>query len=581
MKKLFSILLFVFAVLVVCSMKLNVKADENFSGRTLTIYNVEDYISNGEDGYVDIIADFEELYNCKVNYYTYDTNETMYNQFNLQKEGTYDLVCSSEYMLQKMIKEELVVPLENVAANIPNYDKYAAKVLREKFKSMEVKYKGSTVNLDQFVVGYMWGTVGIIYDPYCSDTIQEDVKSWDVFWNPTYKDLISIKNSLRDAFIPGLFHYYSQSDTFQTLMKAYQEDPSDVNCKAYNVYLQDLFDFKLDGSKESEAENMEKIAHVKEELTSMKKNIFGFEVDSGKNDIITGKIKLNLAYSGDAVFSIDTARDEADKYLEFYIPEDGSNNWYDGWVIPKGAKNVDLAYKFLDYLSDPANAADNMDYIGYTPYIVGDELFTLTGKWYGACDYDVNAEYLVEEEAYVIYNDELFSIIKDKPADLAIYPDNTEYFESCEYDSEAEYTCGDMVSNAGKFYNYIADEDGNGDLNDEDKFECIEGYDLSFLFEGSLSEGRRAIIYAYDGSQNELETQYPNEQILARCAIMNDFGVYNDDVVIMWSQVKASTNMTPVYIFLSVTVVLLAIGLTAYFVRKKIVTNYKKKLVKY
>ena len=97
MKKLFSILLFVFAVLVVCSMKLNVKADENFSGRTLTIYNVEDYISNGEDGYVDIIADFEELYGCKVNYYTYDTNETMYNQFNLQKEGTYDLVCSSEY----------------------------------------------------------------------------------------------------------------------------------------------------------------------------------------------------------------------------------------------------------------------------------------------------------------------------------------------------------------------------------------------------------------------------------------------------------------------------------------------------
>ena len=114
-----------------------------------------------------------------------------------------------------------------------------------------------------------------------------------------------------------------------------------------------------------------------------------------------------------------------------------------------------------------------------------------------------------------------------------------------------------------------------------DKFECIEGYDLSFLFEGSLTEGRRAIIYAYDGSQNELETQYPNEQILARCAIMNDFGVYNDDVVIMWSQVKASTNMTPVYIFLSVTLVLLAIGLTAYVVRKKVVTNYKKKLVKY
>ena len=580
MKKVFSILLFVFGFILLLSTSISLKADEDFSGRVLTIYNVEDYISNGEDGYVDIIADFEEKYNCKVNYYTYDTNETMYNQFNLQKEGTYDLVCSSEYMLQKMIKEELVVPFENLAVNIPNYEKYASKTLRNKFKGMEVQYKGETVNLDQFVVGYMWGTVGIIYDPYCSDTIQEDVKSWDVFWDPTYKDLISIKNSLRDAFIPGLFHYYSKEDNFQSLMKAYQENPTEENCKAYNALLQDIFDFKLDGSEASENENYEKIAHVKDELIDMKKNIFGFEVDSGKNDIITGKIKLNLAYSGDAVFSIDTAREEADKYLEFYIPEDGSNNWYDGWVIPKGAKNVDLAYKFLDYLSDPENAANNMDYIGYTPFIVGDALFTLTGKWYGACDYDVNAEYLVEDEAYVIYEDELYAIIKDKPADLEVYPTNTEYFESLEYDASSTYTSGDMVSFAGKYYNYINDEDGNADITNEDYFEEIEGYDLSYLFEGSLSEGRRAIIYAYDGSQNELETQYPSQEILARCAIMNDFGVYNDQVVIMWSQVKAYTNMTPVYVFLSVVLVL-SIGLVVFVVvRKKIINNYKKKLVK-
>ena len=580
MKKVFSILLFVFGFILLLSTSINLKADDDFSGRTLTIYNVEDYISNGEDGCVDIIADFEELYNCKVNYYTYDTNETMYNQFNLQKEGTYDLVCSSEYMLQKMIKEELVVPFENLAKNIPNYEKYASKTLRNKFKGMEVQYKGETVNLDQFVVGYMWGTVGIIYDPYCSDTIQEDVKSWDVFWDPTYKDLISIKNSLRDAFIPGLFHYYSKEDNFQNLMKAYQENPTEENCKAYNALLQDIFDFKLDGSEASENENYEKIAHVKDELIDMKKNIFGFEVDSGKNDIITGKIKLNLAYSGDAVFSIDTAREEADKYLEFYIPEDGSNNWYDGWVIPKGAKNVDLAYKFLDYLSDPENAANNMDYIGYTPFIVGDALFTLTGKWYGACDYDVNAEYLVEDEAYVIYEDELYAIIKDKPADLEVYPTNTEYFESLEYDVSSTYTSGDMVSFEGKYYNYINDEDGNADITNEDYFEAIEGYDLSYLFEGSLSEGRRAIIYAYDGSQNELETQYPSQEILARCAIMNDFGVYNDQVVIMWSQVKAYTNMTPVYVFLSIVLVL-SIGLVIFVVvRKKIINNYKKKLVK-
>ena len=145
MKKVFSILLFVFACVLVLSSSLSLKADEDYNGRVLTIYNVEDYISNGEDGYVDIIADFEEKYNVKVNYYTYDTNETMYNQFNLQKEGTYDLVCSSEYMLQKMIKEELVVPFENIEANIPNYHKYASKnSLKTNVASLSRGFAGET-----------------------------------------------------------------------------------------------------------------------------------------------------------------------------------------------------------------------------------------------------------------------------------------------------------------------------------------------------------------------------------------------------------------------------------------------------
>ena len=172
-------------------------AKSKFAGSTLTIYNVEDYISNGEDGYVDLIQEFEDLYDVKVNYYTYDTNETMYNQFTLQKEGTYDLICTSDYMIQKMIKQELVIPMEDYAEKIPNYEKYASKALREKLKQMEVPYQGKTVNLDEFAVGYMWGTLGIVYDPTCSDTICEDVKSWDVFWDPKYKDLISIKNSIR------------------------------------------------------------------------------------------------------------------------------------------------------------------------------------------------------------------------------------------------------------------------------------------------------------------------------------------------------------------------------------------------
>ena len=559
-----------------------VKAEStDFRGQTLTIYNVEDYISNGDDDYVDIIANFEEEYGVKVNYYTYDTNETMYNQFTLQKEGTYDLVCTSDYMIQKMIKEDLVMPMDDYETNIPHYYKYSSPALRTKLKEMIVPYKDTEVTLDEFAVGYMWGTLGIVYDPLYTDTICEDVKSWDIFWDPTYNNVISIKNSIRDAFVVGLMHSYSKSDEFKKAKELYLNDPTEENLNNYQKLVQEIFDFKLDGSYESDSENLEKIARVKEELISMKENIFGFEVDSGKNDIITGKIKMNLAYSGDAVYSIDTALADRNLQLEYYVPEDGSNIWYDAWVLPKGS-NKELAYLFLDYLSVPQNAADNMDYIGYTPYIVGNELFTLTGKWYGACDYDVNASYYVDDEACVIYNNQLYLCIKDKESDELVYPDNEEYFESLEYDSETEYFEGDMVSYNGEIYNCIYFDESNPDagitnaIDNPDAFEIVEGYDLTFLYEGTLSENRRAIIYPYLGCENQLQAQYPSEEIIARCAIMNDFGSYNENVVIMWGQVKAYTNMVPIYIFLSTFVMIVVVGIVIFAIKTKINNKYKK-----
>ena len=576
MKKIYLLLINFILLLVIISILPNgiINAKSEFEGQTLTIYNVEDYISQGNDGCVDIIGKFEEEYGVNVNYYTYDTNETMYNQFTLQKEGTYDLICTSDYMIQKLIKEELVIPMDDFNTHIPNYEKYAAKSLREKLRQMEVSYKGNTVNLDEFAVGYMWGTLGIIYDPSYTDTIEEDVKSWDVFWDTDYKYVISIKNSIRDAFVVGLMHGYSKSDEFIELMNNYLNNPTLENQSKYNEMIQDIFDFKLDGSLESSNENYEKINTVKEELISLKDNIFGFEVDSGKNDIITGKIKLNLAYSGDAVYSIYQALEEQDKVLQYYVPEDGSNIWYDAWTLPKGA-NKELAYAFLNFLSDPQNAADNMEYIGYTPYIVGDELLSYVGYTYGACDYCPTSKYY--EESYVIFNDELFECILEKPADLIIDPTNEEYFESLEYDDSCEYVEGDMVSYNGVIYNCISDTT-NSPL-DLESWEEVIGYDLSYLFEGTISEGRRAIIYPYLGSENSLYTQYPSEYVISRCAIMNDFGIYNDSVVIMWGQVKAYTNMIPVYVFLAVFGTISIAAITVYVVRKNISYKYKKRMI--
>lgn len=571
-RTLIYLLFVMFSLVLVMSTSNKIHAASIFEGQTLTIYNVEDYISQGNDGYVDIIGNFEKEYGVKVNYYTYDTNETMYNQFTLQKEGTYDLICTSDYMIQKLIKEELVEPMDDFKEYIPNYEKYAASTLRQKLKDMEVPYKGKTVNLDEFAVGYMWGTLGIIYDPTYTDTIREDVKSWDVFWDTDYEHVISIKNSIRDAYVVGLMHAYSKEEEFQEAMNNYLENPTDENKKIYNTMVQDIFDFKLDGSESSAKENLEKIATVKEELISLKQNIFGFEVDSGKNDIITGKIKLNLAYSGDAVYSIDTAYEEASKNLEYSVPLDGANIWYDAWTLPKGS-NRELAYEFLNYLSNPQNAADNMDYIGYTPYIVGDELFTLTGSWYGACDYYAGSVYY--EDTAVIYNDMLYNCIKE--AEAGIIPTNEEYFESLEY-AQGEYAEGDMVSYNGKIYNCIQDTTANP--LDESSWEEVKGYDLTFLFGDAITEGRRAVIYPYLGSENQLQTQYPDEFTIARCAIMNDFGEYNDEVVIMWSQVKAYTNMLPVYIFLSVVVVLFLTVVIISSIHKSISLKYKKRMMK-
>lgn len=572
-----------FLLLLICTTLLSIKVNAKsiYDGMTLTIFNVEDYISTGDDDYEDLIGNFEEEYGVKVNYYTYDTNETMYNQFKLNN-GLYDLICTSDYMIQKLIKEDLVEKMDDFSEKIPNYERYASKTLREKLKDMKVNkpiYKNGNLigveeeSLDDYAVGYMWGTLGILYDPSYLDTTREDVKSWDVFWDSNYKDVISLKNSIRDGFVAGLMHSYSKDENFQTIMNNYLDNPTDENKKAYNKLIQEIFDFKLDGSEESDLENKEKIASVKEELISMKENIFGLEVDSGKNDMVTGKIKMNLAYSGDAVYSIDTAYEDLGKMLEYYVPLDGSNIWYDAWTLPKGS-NKELAYEFLNYLSDPANAASNMDYIGYTPYIVGDDLFTLTGSWYGAADYSVNSSYYAEDETMVIYDNMLYTCIKDKESDNIIYPNNTEYFECNEWDKDIVYSEGDMLSYQGKIYNCI--QDGGSNIKDTNSFVEVEPYDLTYLFSGSLEEGRRAIIYPYLGFENKLETQYPSENTIARCAIMNDFGDYNDEVVIMWGQVKAYANMVPVYVFLVCFVVFIITIAIIYFTRKKINDRLKR-----
>lgn len=527
-------------------------AEKDFKGAALTIYNSSDYIDDS------LIDEFEERYNCRVNYYTFDTNETMYNQFTLQPEGTYDLICTSDYMIQRMVREGRLQPFD-IAEECPVYDQYASQEVRGKLKGMLADTDGDGIketSLDEYAAGYMWGTLGIIYDPFCSETIREDVKSWDVFWDEQYRNLISIKNSMRDTFVVGLMHAYSGSpysdvddlavqarEVFLREMEsAVSEEEKDNAREKYNRVIQSIFDMVI-----NEEDYKPVLETVKKELISLKKNIFGLEVDSGKNDIITGKIKMNLAWSGDAVYSIDVAMEQQGKVLEYYVPEEGGNVWYDAWGLPKGA-NRELACRFIDFLSEPENAARNMDYIGYTSFITCDEVLDLVTSWYGVGEYYEGTEYTAP---YV--------------------------------DESGEEVEGSVVAYQGNFYTCIQDSLGNLPT-DENYFEKMEEtpdfdetYDLSYLFKGNIDESRSAVIYPYLESANQLKTQYPDKDTLARCAVMNDFEAANDDVVIMWGQIKAYTDMTPYYAILIIFACgILVVSVYTLIVKRRSIRNKRR-----
>ena len=360
--------------------------------QVLRILNWEDYIylNDPENGYEakDLVDQFEDFImdtegiEVDVVYDTFDTNETMLNSLQTGK-SVYDLVCPSDYTIQKMIANDMLEPLDDAAANIPNYETFASPYLKSIFDNLEAT-NGVTQevhSVSEYAVGYMWGTFGILYNPtyatfadrgLSSDDVMSDMEDWNSLWNVDYKDTISVKDSMRDTYSVGIMRVYDEE--IRTLQDTYlDEAKAEYDPALYNAQLTDIFN-------RSDAET---VAAVKEELLKLKENIYGFENDSGKQDIVTGKIGINLAWSGDAVYAMDQADEETETELYYNMPETGGNIWFDGWVMPKSdSLNKELAQKFLNFVSDPVNAAQNMDYIGYSSFIGGEDINTLVHEWY-------------------------------------------------------------------------------------------------------------------------------------------------------------------------------------------------------
>lgn len=341
----------------------------------LKVYNWADYIDE------ELIGEFEQWYEeqtgekVQIIYQTFDINETMLSKIELGHED-YDVVCPSDYIIERMLKNDLLLPIERDFGETPNYIDNVAPYIIDKFSQIE----GSGKDANDYSVGYMWGTVGLIYNPkYIPD---EEAASWNVLRNPAYKGKVLMKDAFRDVYT--------------ALLVALNKDDIDSG-KA------DLVSLPFDTSEKS-------ISLVENYLNSFKESIAGWEADFGKEQMTKELAWINLSWSGDAQWAIDEAA-EIGMDLRYSIPDEGSVVWFDGWVIPKYAKNIKAARYFINYMCIPENAVRNMDMTGYVSVIGGDEVLEAMSdeEEYDALD----ASYFFGEEADSVF------------VNPTMYPDNS------------------------------------------------------------------------------------------------------------------------------------------------------------
>lgn len=273
------------------------------------VYNWGEYIDP------DVLDQFEEETGIQVVYEEFETNEIMYPK--IQAGATaYDVVCPSDYMIQKMIDNDLLEKLD--FSKIPNASNIG-DIYYEKSREFDKN--------NEYSIPYTWGTVGILYN---KTMVDEPVDSWDILWNEKYADSILMQNSVRDAFAVALKKLgYSLNSTDITELKQAQA-----------------------------------------ELLQQKPLVQAYVIDQVRDKMIGNEAALGVIYSGEALYTL-----EQNPNLAYVIPKEGSNVWIDSWVIPKNAPHKENAEKFLNFLCRPDIALKNFEYITYsTPNVAAREL---------------------------------------------------------------------------------------------------------------------------------------------------------------------------------------------------------------
>lgn len=287
----------------------NISTLKNHSGEKVIVYNWGEYLDPKT------IELFEEETGISVTYEEYETNEIMYPKI-VSQAIAYDVVCPSDYMIQRMIENNLLAEIN--WDNIPNV------------KNMDPTYMEQSKSFDpenKYSVPYCVGTVGILYN---KSMVKEPVDSWDILWDPKYKDSILMQDSVRDAFAVAL---------------------------------------KRLGHSINSTE-VDQLAAAAEDLMEQKPLVQAYVVDQVRDKMIGNEAALGVIYSGEAGY---TKRENPD--LEYIIPKEGSNVWLDSWVIPKNAKNKENAEKFINFMCRPEIALMNFEYLTYsTPNLKAREM---------------------------------------------------------------------------------------------------------------------------------------------------------------------------------------------------------------
>ena len=335
MKRILQISLFIAALLSLLPVSVAYAADRE---HTLKVYNWADYIDES------LLDEFEEWYKeqtgeeVEIIYQLFDINEVMLAKLEKGHED-FDVVCPSEYIIDRMLANDMLLPIPRDFGNTPDY----ISLVSPFFVEQMTKFDQAGKRANDYAVGYMWGTTGLLYNPeFVTD---EEADSWGIIWDERFASKILMKDAYRDIY----------------------------GCMLMYAHYQDVLDSIATRQELMNNTTDEAIATVESLLKSAKQNIAGWEVDFGKEMMTKKKAYINVSWSGDAVWAIEEAA-AIGMELRYHVPREGSNVWFDGWVIPKYAVNTKAAAYFINFMCMPENALRNMDEIGYVSVVASPEL---------------------------------------------------------------------------------------------------------------------------------------------------------------------------------------------------------------